>query len=284
MNLVKQTGAVLIAATIAACADAPKLEPQKQVAIAEPAAAPMEEQNPVTEQSEIAIAQLPPEEPKIVTDKSVIATAQRALNQLGYNAGKPDGIVGPNTRQAIRAFQKLRGLVQDGQLTATLADKLKSESSIAVRPGDLLLYSDGETEFVTAARHVSWIEGTPSPVAIRPSTDNWPPAARAGLDWAASHALDDPQKPVKWSSTGVSQRFEIYVFELSPGETALADSDGKPCRRYELRADQSLYPAIACRAKDGAWYIPHSSVRLARPATELGSAAPYNSSDPRMPR
>lgn len=39
---------------------------------------------------------------------------QAALNTLGYNAGQPDGLAGPNTRRALRDFQRARHLDADG--------------------------------------------------------------------------------------------------------------------------------------------------------------------------
>lgn len=42
--------------------------------------------------------------------------AQARLNELGYNSGKADGIFGPNTDKAVKAFQKAHGLSQDGDI------------------------------------------------------------------------------------------------------------------------------------------------------------------------
>ncbi len=39
---------------------------------------------------------------------------QENLNTLGYNAGKPDGIFGNGTKNAVIAFQKAKGLTADG--------------------------------------------------------------------------------------------------------------------------------------------------------------------------
>jgi peptidoglycan lytic transglycosylase B len=39
---------------------------------------------------------------------------QHDLNQLGFDAGKPDGVLGPSTRSAIRAFQQKNGQIADG--------------------------------------------------------------------------------------------------------------------------------------------------------------------------
>lgn len=42
--------------------------------------------------------------------------AQARLNALGYNCGTPDGIFGPNTDKAVKAFQRANGLSQDGDI------------------------------------------------------------------------------------------------------------------------------------------------------------------------
>ena len=44
--------------------------------------------------------------------------AQARLNELGYNAGTPDGAMGGKTAAALRAFQKDRGIAQSGRLDA----------------------------------------------------------------------------------------------------------------------------------------------------------------------
>lgn len=53
--------------------------------------------------------------------------AQQALIALGFEPGKPDGVVGINTRSALRSWQKSRGLVADGYLSIGMVGLLKSE-------------------------------------------------------------------------------------------------------------------------------------------------------------
>ncbi|WP_405239712.1 lytic murein transglycosylase [Lentisalinibacter orientalis] len=49
---------------------------------------------------------------------------QVALAALGYDPGKPDGIVGPATRRAVSAYQRDRGLVADGHVDEDLITTL----------------------------------------------------------------------------------------------------------------------------------------------------------------
>jgi peptidoglycan hydrolase-like protein with peptidoglycan-binding domain len=58
-------------------------------------------------------------------------TAQRALASLGFDPGPADGLVGLKTRDALRAWQKARGLTADGYLSPAMVQKLKSEAGAA---------------------------------------------------------------------------------------------------------------------------------------------------------
>lgn len=50
---------------------------------------------------------------------------QARLNDLGFKAGKPDGIAGSRTRKAIKAFQKSKGLPADGHPNSELLQYLE---------------------------------------------------------------------------------------------------------------------------------------------------------------
>ena len=50
-----------------------------------------------------------------------VANVQRLLAELGYDPGPADGVMGPRTRAAIRAFQTTVGLPADGRLSNGLA-------------------------------------------------------------------------------------------------------------------------------------------------------------------
>lgn len=50
---------------------------------------------------------------------------QTLLNQLGFESGHPDGIIGVNTRQAVRGFQQAQGMPADGYSNESLLNSLR---------------------------------------------------------------------------------------------------------------------------------------------------------------
>ena len=51
---------------------------------------------------------------KVLMTGSDVAAVQTRLNELGFNAGKADGIFGPQTAAAVNELQKARKLKMDG--------------------------------------------------------------------------------------------------------------------------------------------------------------------------
>jgi peptidoglycan hydrolase-like protein with peptidoglycan-binding domain len=220
-----------------------------------------------------------------VPDAASVRAAQRALGILGYNAGKADGVIGVATRAAIRAFQKDHKLPQDGELSLVLLQILKQSAEEAgsdeleLKAGDVLIFEDGHSEIVKERRNISWsAEGSKRLMAVRPGNAGWPAAARAGLEWALTHALDAPinSSGVKWSSTGVSEQFQIRTFALLQRELDMVGDESDSCRRFELRVEGSSlrYPGFACRDQKNNWFVPHSAVRFRRPAVTLQKSGP----------
>jgi lytic murein transglycosylase len=73
-----------------------------------------------------------PAEPPMSTGDRV--GAQKALAALGYDPGAADGVIGVNTRQALRAWQKAKGLPADGHLTLGLSQQLRAEAPALAPP------------------------------------------------------------------------------------------------------------------------------------------------------
>lgn len=64
----------------------------------------------------------PRSEPALSRDR--IRRMQQGLNSHGYDVGTPDGLVGPNTRAGLRAYQRSIGVIPDGYPTQSLIQRL----------------------------------------------------------------------------------------------------------------------------------------------------------------
>ena len=63
-----------------------------------------------------------------------VRSLQLRLLELGYLDGEPDGIYGPGTKEAVKAFQKRNSLSVDGIAGRQTQTQLYSENAIAVPP------------------------------------------------------------------------------------------------------------------------------------------------------
>ncbi len=68
---------------------------------------------------------------KQTADRNRTATIQTALSKLGFDPKGIDGVMGRNTRAAIRAYQGDRGFSRTGVLTNAQYQKLLSDASIS---------------------------------------------------------------------------------------------------------------------------------------------------------
>ncbi|XGA81072.1 lytic murein transglycosylase [Halomonas sp. CH40] len=57
--------------------------------------------------------------------RAEVRELQRGLNALGYSVGGADGILGPNTRNGLRAFQRDQGMVPDGFANQAVLERIK---------------------------------------------------------------------------------------------------------------------------------------------------------------
>jgi localization factor PodJL len=62
-----------------------------------------------------------------ITKKEVVLNVQLALNLLGYDVGTPDGMAGPKTTEAIKAFERATGMSESGAINPRLLAVLGSQ-------------------------------------------------------------------------------------------------------------------------------------------------------------
>ncbi len=59
--------------------------------------------------------------------KNLTSAVQHELTERGYDPGPVDGVYGPKTERAIRAFQAASGLPEDGMISQELLEALGYE-------------------------------------------------------------------------------------------------------------------------------------------------------------
>ena len=62
-----------------------------------------------------------------ITSKEVIIRVQQALAKLGFDVGTPDGVAGPKTAEAVRAFERGTGMPESGKVNPRLLAVLGSQ-------------------------------------------------------------------------------------------------------------------------------------------------------------
>jgi peptidoglycan hydrolase-like protein with peptidoglycan-binding domain/surface antigen len=98
-------------------------------------------------------------------DRALVQRTQRLLNDLGYKAGPADGVAGPKTREAVRAYQRKSGLPADGKASAALLRRLEASQRTAealsgaplgdpplYEAGSTYVYSDGRVDTVVGLK------------------------------------------------------------------------------------------------------------------------------------
>lgn len=143
---VRETGSTSVIRIVAQQDDAPSvieisLEMRDSIDAVEPAT-----EEPETEDDTPVVAD--PREPIRVlitrrTGRHLIADIQEMLNELGHDAGDADGLMGPDTGNAIVAYQKSHGLTPTGTASVSLAEKLHAETGRGTFPTGHLYVRQG---------------------------------------------------------------------------------------------------------------------------------------------
>ncbi len=69
-------------------------------------------------------------------DRSLTYAVQHELAWAGYDPGPPDGLFGPRTSYAIRAYQHHHGLPPDGLVSVALLDHLRARRAATAAAGN----------------------------------------------------------------------------------------------------------------------------------------------------
>ena len=82
-----------------------------------------------------------------------VSRLQRSLGSLGFDAGKVDGLFGPDTLRALLDFQRNRGMAEDGIAGREVVEELTLMAKATDKPGR------------EEVRDHAWIDSLPRPIA-----------------------------------------------------------------------------------------------------------------------
>lgn len=77
--------------------------------------------------TELGAAVLHKDQPNLPNSSDLVKEAQVLLSGLGFDAGRPDGVLGKQTKEAVRSFEYELGLPQTGKINQKLVELLKAQ-------------------------------------------------------------------------------------------------------------------------------------------------------------
>ena len=118
-------------------------------------------------------------------DRSTRRLIQQGLRNEGFDAGAPDGLFGPQTRNAIRRWQEARGVLATGYLDGEQAELLRAAGAPAgagsneLPPPAVVELPAVPAEAVTEMPRHAGTEPVPAQAVAQGSTRASPPVAEA---------------------------------------------------------------------------------------------------------
>src|SRR5204863_5247793 len=131
---------------------------------------------------------------------------QRRLNALGFDAGREDGILGPETEAALRQFQRNAGLTPDGIFGPQTEKMLQRVDTLAA--GDVAAVR--ERELLRRGPHR--LTGRKVYLAVEPGLSVLGAAVAKGLQTAGATVVSDTSGEHDSTLAAEANRFGADLF------------------------------------------------------------------------
>ena len=155
-----------------------------------------------------------------------VADLQRRLNALGFDAGKVDGIFGPDTLRGLLEFQSNRGIAEDGLAGAEVVEELRLMARATSKPGR------------DVVRDHQWL-------------DSLPPSIAGQRVYVDPFCRDEAEAEATW---GPSVLLSIIIQDLGASALLSRSIDTSPPERVRaLRANRLGVDLVVslCTARQG---------------------------------
>lgn len=116
--------------------------------------------------------------PSRPTPDATVLAIQRRLNELGYNAGTPDGLFGNKTRAAILAFQRDNGIAVDGNASQGLLQKALGAGKPTHNRNTIQITREEQESLEAACSTDKYVNG---PAAYRACIDRHMASLKSGV-------------------------------------------------------------------------------------------------------
>jgi peptidoglycan hydrolase-like protein with peptidoglycan-binding domain len=168
----------------------------------------------------------------------IVASAQGMLSRLGYYDGPIDGLIGPKTSAAIKAFQELHGLPQTGTITsATRTALFKTMGIREPATGKLYVRSGFEPVFEAAIE----IANVDLPL---------------GTHLLTATAFDKQAGKTRWQAFTLENRLSEYTRAIHGIDKNANDSNSAESALSRIRIPQEV------SARLSAMLTPGSSIAI----------------------
>ena len=162
--------------------------------------------------------------PASAASRADVRAIQAILNDLGYQAGAPDGLMGRKTRAAIRAYQGDEGLLQDGrpsrELRGLLSRAIPARVLFAARARFLKRLSSFLTNHAGACEEseAPWTAADSFRLIIPALTSSLPLAVKFSAPTFGRMVPKRPSKSLTWTLriTSHSPRLRKWLLRIKP--------------------------------------------------------------------
>ena len=136
-------------------------------------------------------ASTPASKPSRPTPDTTVLAIQRRLNDLGYNAGSPDGLFGNKVHAAILAFQRDNGITADGNASQGLLQRVLVAERRTPENNPIQISQPERESLEAACSTDKYVNG---PAAYRACLDRHTAALTAGVRRPDISALSSAEK------------------------------------------------------------------------------------------
>lgn len=179
--------------------------------------------------------------PSRTAPDATVQAIQRKLNELGYEAGAADGLMGRGTRSAILNFQRDMGLTQDGQPDRDLLAALNSATSVTTKSSTPSHSRD------SAPERNSPLPSSPTPEPVPPRQVQTAPASRDAKNFSVCASGQYPSL-CNYALLTPDEKVQVAAAERRVNfQTCASGNYPSLCKRSLLTPEEATQVAAAER-------------------------------------